>query len=116
MKNPTLCKILKLRIFWTLIPHTLNMASTYHISAHSASSYGFFLDGGANGGLAGADVHVLEWTGREVSVTGTDDHELRGLDIVTCVAHIQTNQGKVNMLMHEYTYCGRLIPSILPVR
>ena len=32
--------------------HTLNMASTYHISEHSASAYGSFLDGGANGGLA----------------------------------------------------------------
>ena len=43
----------------------------------------------------------------EKSVTGIDDHELPGLDIVTCVALIQTNHGKVNMLMHEYTYYGR---------
>ena len=77
------------------------MAYTYHISKHSASSYGSLVDRQANGGLAGADVHVLERTGREVSGTGTDDHELPGLDIVTCVALIQTNHGKVNMLMHE---------------
>ena len=38
------------------------------------------------GGLAGADVHVLERTSRKVSVSGIDDHELPGLDIVTCVA------------------------------
>ena len=32
-KNPTLCKILTLRIFWNLTLHILvNMASTYHIS------------------------------------------------------------------------------------
>ena len=36
------------------------MESTYHISNHSASSYGSLVDGGANGGLAAADVHVLE--------------------------------------------------------
>ena len=83
------------------------MASTYHISKHSASSYGSLVDSGTNGGLAGADVHVLERTGRNVSVTGIDDHYLPGLDIVTCVALIQTNQGKVNMLMHEYAYYGR---------
>ena len=46
-------------------------------------------------------------TGRKVSVTGIDDHELPGLDIVTCAALIQTNHGKVNMRIHEYAYCGR---------
>ena len=35
------------------------------------------------------------------------DHELPGLDIVTCVALIQTNHGKVNMLMHEYAHYGK---------
>ena len=69
--------------------------------------YRSVVDRGASGGLAGADVHVLERTGRKVSVTGIDDHELPGLDIVTCVALIQTNHGKVNMLMHEYAYYGR---------
>ena len=64
------------------------MTSTYHISKHSTSSFGSLVDRGANGGLAGADVHVLERTGRKVSVTGIDDHELPGLDIVTCVALI----------------------------
>ena len=51
------------------------MTSTYHNSKHSASSYGSLVDRGANGGLAGADVHVLERTGRKESVTGIDDHE-----------------------------------------
>ena len=41
------------------------MASTYHVSKHSASSYG---------SLVAADVHVLERTGTIVSVTGIDDH------------------------------------------
>ena len=88
-------------------PYSVNMAFIYHISKHSASSYGFLVDRGANGGLAGADVRVMERTGRKVSVTGIDDHELPGLDIVTCVALIQTNHGKVNMIMHEYAYYGR---------
>ena len=38
---------------------------------------------GANGGLAGVDVKILERIGRKISVT---DHELPGLDTVTCVA------------------------------
>ena len=87
--------------------YSANMASTYHISKHSASSYGSLGDRGANGGLAGADICVLERTGRKVSVTGIDGHELPGLDIVTCVAFIQTNHGNVNMHMHGYAYYGR---------
>ena len=96
--------------------YSANMASTYHISKHSVSSYGSLVDKGANGGLAGADVHVLERTGRKVSVTGIDDHELPGLDIVTCVTLIQTNHGRVNMLMHEYAYMVEAKPSTLRVR
>ena len=46
------------------------MASTYYISKHSASSYGSLVDRGANGGLAAADVHVLERTGRNIFVKG----------------------------------------------
>ena len=59
------------------------------------------------GSQAGAYDHVLERTGRKVSVTGIDDFELLGLDIVTCVALIQTNHGKVKMLMHEHASYGR---------
>ena len=83
------------------------MASTYHISKHSTSSYGSLVDRGTNGCLAGVDVCVLERTGRKVSVTGIDDHELPGLYIVSCVGLIQTNHGKVNMPMHEYSNYGR---------
>ena len=77
------------------------MATKYHISKHSAFSYGSLVDRGANSGLAGADGHVLQRTSQKVSVTGIDDHELPGLDKVTWVALIQTNHGKVDILMHE---------------
>ena len=33
--------------------YAAKMAFTYHISKHSASSYGSLVDSGANGGLAG---------------------------------------------------------------
>ena len=87
--------------------YSANMACSYHISKHSSSSYRSLVNRGANGSLAGADDHVLERTGRKVSVTGIDDFELLGLDIVTCVVLIQTNHGKVNMLMHEHASYGR---------
>ena len=49
--------------------YSAKMASTYHISKYSAFSYGSFADRGANGGLAVADVYVLERTHRKISVT-----------------------------------------------
>ena len=39
------------------------MTSIYHVSKHSSFQYGSLIDRGANGGLAGADVHILERTG-----------------------------------------------------
>ena len=52
-------------ILETLGHYSAKMASSYHISKHSASSYGSLVDMGANGGLAGADVHVLQRTSRK---------------------------------------------------
>ena len=46
------------------------MAFSYHVSKHLASSNGSLVDGGANGGLAGADVCILERTGKKGFVTG----------------------------------------------
>ena len=52
-------------------------------------------------------MRILERTGRTVSVTGIDNHELPGLDIVTCAALLHTNHGKVVLIMHEHAYYGR---------
>ena len=52
-------------------------------------------------------MRILERTGRTVSVTGIGNHELPGLDIVTCAALLNTYHGKVILIMHEYAYYGR---------
>ena len=87
--------------------YSINKAHIYHVSKHSSSHYGYLIDRGANGGLAGSDVRILERTGRTVSVTGIDNHELPGLDSVTCATLLHTNHGKVVLIMHEYAYYGR---------
>ena len=87
--------------------YSINKTHIYHVSKHSSSHYGSLIDRGANGGLAGSDVRILERTGRTASVTGIDNHELPGLDIVTCAALLHTNHGKVVLIMHEYSYYGR---------
>ena len=87
--------------------YSINKTHIYHVSKHSSSHYGSLIDRGANGGLAGSNVRILERTGRTVSVTGIDNHELPGLDIVTCAALLHTNHGKVVLIMHEYAYYGK---------
>ena len=65
------------------------------------------VDRGANGGLAGSDVRVLSTSSRKCTVTGIDNHEIPGLDLVQCAALVQTNHGMVNLIMNEYAYYGR---------
>ena len=62
--------------------------------------HGSFVDRGANGGLAGSDVRVL-------NTSGIDNHEIPGLDLVQCAALVDTNHGIVNLIMKEYAYYGK---------
>ena len=87
--------------------YSINKTHIYHVSKHSSSQNGSLIDRGANGGLVGSDVRVLERTGRCVSVTGIDNHELPVLDIVTCAALLHTNHGKMVLIMLDCAYYGR---------
>ena len=62
---------------------------------------------GANGGLAGSDVRILGTSSRKCTVTGIDNHEIPGLDLVQCAALVETNHGMVNLIMNEYAYYGK---------
>ena len=52
----------ELNISWTatLISTLSTRTHIYHISKYSSLSYGSFVDRGVTGGLAGANVHILE--------------------------------------------------------
>ena len=52
-------------------------------------------------------MRILERNGTTVSVSGIANHELPGLDIVTCAALLHTNHGKVVLIMNGYAYYGR---------
>ena len=72
--------------------------STMHLS---------FVDRGANGGLAGSDVRVLNTSPRQCTVIGINNYEIPVLDIVQCAALVKTNNGIVNLIMNEYAYYGK---------
>ena len=79
-----------------------NAHITYHVAHANQAKHGSLVDRGANGGLAGSDVRVLNTSPRKCTVTGIDNHEIPGLDLVQCAALVDTNYGIVNLIMNEY--------------
>ena len=65
------------------------------------------VDRGANGGLAGSDMHVIHKTHRKINIQGIDNHEVTGLDVVTAATLLNTSQGKVIVIFNEYAYLGK---------
>ena len=80
---------------------------TYHVAQASQAKHASLVDRVANGGLAGSDVRILSRSSRKCTVTGIDSCELRGLDVVQCVALGETNHGIVNLIMNEYACYGK---------
>ena len=62
-----------------------------HVAQANQAKHGSLVDRGANGGLASSDVRVLSTSSRKCTVTGIDNHEIPGLDLVQCAALVQTN-------------------------
>ena len=79
----------------------------YHVAQAKQAQHGSSVDRAANGGLAGSDVRVLSTSSRKCTVTGIDQHQINGLDIVQCAALDKTNHGYVNLIMNEYAYYGK---------
>ena len=65
------------------------------------------IDRGANGGLAGADMRILQETDRKINIVGIDDHELTGLDVVTAAALFDTQKEPVIGIFHDYDHLGK---------
>ena len=65
------------------------------------------VDFGANGGLAGSDMHGIHRTYRKINIQDIDNHEVTGLDVVTAATPLNTSQGKVIGILNEYTYLGK---------
>ena len=72
----------------------------YHVAKAEQDQRGSLVDRGANGGLAGSDVRILSKSSRKCAVTGIDQHQINGLDIVQCAALAYTNHGYVNLIMN----------------
>ena len=81
---------------------------SYAVSNHCATKHGSLVDHGANGGLAGSDVHIIHKAAnpRLVDVTGIDSQQVNNLPIVTVGGVVPSQHGPVIAIMHHYTYMG----------
>ena len=68
---------------------------------------GSLVDGGANGGLLGDDVLILEYVdGAKVDVTGIADSEVSDLKIAQAAGLVETVDGPVILIMSQYAVLG----------
>ena len=87
--------------------HSIHIHLFDHVAPVKQAQQGSLVDRGANGGLTGSDVRVLYKASRKCTVTGIDQHQINGLDIVQCAALVYTNHGYVTLIMNEYVYHGK---------
>ena len=78
-----------------------------YVLARANQSTSHLIDRGANGGLADADMRILQKTDRKRNIVGIDDLELTGLDVVTAAALFDTQKGPVIRIIHEYAHLGK---------
>ena len=84
--------------------NSIHIHLLYHVAKTKQGQHGFR---GANCGLAGSDVRILSKSPRQCTVTGIDQHQINGLDIVQSAALVNTNHGYFNLLMKKYAYYGK---------
>ena len=78
-----------------------------YIFQHANHTNNQLVDRGANGGLAGSDMRVIYKTHRKINISGIDNHEVTGLDVVTAATLLNTSLGKVIGIFNEYAYLGK---------
>ena len=83
-----------------------------YLFQHANHTNNQLVDRGANGGLAGSDMRVIYKTHRKINISGIDNHEVTGLDVVTDATLLNTSMGKVIGVFNEYATLGRDHPSI----
>ena len=88
-----------------------NVSLTYIVSAKNrlTNTITSLIDRGANGGVGGEDVRVIDWdaSGRSVDIEGVDDHRVTQIRLATCGGVANSNQGPVILVFHQYAYLGK---------
>jgi hypothetical protein len=82
--------------------YAVNQHIQYWASSHRQVRTGALVDRGANGGITGDDVRIINRTGQQVDVQGIDNHQIVDIPIVMAGAVVKTQRGEVIIIMHQY--------------
>ena len=80
---------------------------TYNISVANRLKKASLVDGGANGGVAGDDVRVIETSDRQVRLTGLDNHTINDIHLVQAAAFANATTGPVILIFNQYAHTGK---------
>ena len=78
----------------------------YKVNLHSFEHSGSLIDGGANGGMSGNDVRVLDETMDVADVTGIANNTVTNLKLCTVAGLVQSLSGPVVAIFHQYAHYG----------
>ena len=79
----------------------------YRINTSTTLEGYSLVDRGANGGVFGNDVRIIEKSNKYISLTGLNNHQETDLQICTGAGYTMTHLGPVVMIMHQYAYLGQ---------
>jgi hypothetical protein len=81
----------------------------YTLSNHDLTpSSSSLMDGGANGGMTGADVRIISTLDfHKANVSGIGKSTINNLPLVTAAGLIQTHRGPIVAFMHQYAHYGK---------
>jgi hypothetical protein len=85
--------------------NTHNMV--YCASNHRSIRLGALIDRGANGGIAGNNVRIIDKSGQIVNVQGIDNHQLVDIPLITAIAVVWTQCRDIIAIMHQYAHTGK---------
>ena len=76
-------------------------------SSYDASYSASLVDRGANEGIAGDDVRIVEQLNRSIDIQGINNHQLNNIPIVTAAGVAKSQKGDIIVIMHQYAYMGK---------
>ena len=79
----------------------------YKVKSYDTSHSSSLVDRGANGGIAGHDVRIIERLHRCVDIQGINNHQLNDIPIVTAAGVTKSQRGDIIVVLHQYAHIGK---------
>ena len=86
----------------------LKINYTYQVSLYKNITHqDSLLDKGANSGVCGSDMTIIDHTNQFINLRGLDNHEVIKLEIVSCASVTESQKGLVVFIFHQYANYGK---------